>query len=224
MCRCTHSRPRRPPTTSDAAQPAGGRRDSSIEPNPAELAAVRTIGSVSAATLDDLRNARRIMCAGVTGSGKSTLAAELAQQLGLPLVLIDDLCWEPGWIQPERAELDARVLPVLDRPAYVIDSVYGIHAAQALERVDVVVALDYPRATSLLRLLRRTARTRELICNGNVETLSRAFARDSIIAWHIHAWANKRARMRGWHADPTAPPVLLLRRPRDADALLADLA
>lgn len=182
---------------------------------------------MTAAALDDLRTARRIMCAGVTGSGKSTLAAALAQQLGLPLVLIDDLCWEPGWIQPERAELDARVLPVLDRPAYVIDSVYGIHAAQALERVDVVVALDYPRAISLMRLLRRTARrirTRELICNGNVETLSRALARDSIIAWHFHSWADKRARMRGWHADPTAPPVLLLRRPRDADALLADLA
>ncbi|GAB95053.1 hypothetical protein KILIM_015_01150 [Kineosphaera limosa NBRC 100340] len=173
-----------------------------------------------------MRHARRVLCFGATGSGKSTLAAALADRLDLPLVLVDDLCWEPGWVQPPRAELDARVLPALDEPAYVIDSVYGFHNVCALERVDVVVGLDYPRATSMRRLLARTAGrilTRELVCNGNVETLRRALSRDSIMAWHVKSWASKRARMRTWHADPSAPPTVLLRRPRDADALLASL-
>lgn len=178
-------------------------------------------------TVDDLRHARRVLCFGATGSGKSTLAVALGESLGLPVVLIDEVCWEPGWVQPPRDELDRRVLPLLDRERYIVDSVYGLHNAYALARVDVVVALDYPRPISLARLLRRTwhrVRTREAVCNGNVETIGRVTSSDSIIAWHFRSWRSKRARMRTWHRNPLQPPVLLLRRPSDADALLSAVA
>lgn len=185
-----------------------------------------TLARMSAGTIDDVRRARRVLCFGATGSGKSTLATALAERLGLPVVLMDELCWDPGWVQPPRAELDARVLPVLDREAYVADTVYGIHNRAALERVDVIVGLDYPRLVSLGRLVRRTARrlrTRERVCNGNVETLRLVLARDSIIVWHFRSWRSKRERMRAWRADAAAPPVLLLRTPADADRLLVAL-
>jgi adenylate kinase family enzyme len=182
---------------------------------------------MSAGTIDDVRRARRVLCFGAPGSGKSTLGAALADRLDLPAVSIDDLCWEPGWVQPPRAELDARVLPVLERESYVIDSVYRFHNAAALERVDVIVGLDYPRLVSLSRLLRRTwrrLRTRERVCNGNVESLRVVVSRDSIIVWHFRSWPSKRERMRAWHADPSAPPVLLLRTTADADRLLDAIA
>ncbi|ERG63825.1 hypothetical protein L332_04975 [Agrococcus pavilionensis RW1] len=178
---------------------------------------------MSAGTIDDVRRARRVLCFGATGSGKSTLATALGERLGLPVVLMDELCWDPGWVQPPRPELDARVLPVLEREAYVADTVYGIHNEAALARVDVIVGLDYPRLVSLARLLRRTlrrVRTRELVCNGNVETVRAVLSRDSILVWHFRSWRSKRARMRAWHADATKPPVLLLSTPADADALL----
>ncbi|SFS01905.1 Adenylate kinase [Agrococcus baldri] len=181
---------------------------------------------MSAGTIDDVRRARRILCFGATGSGKSTMAAALGERLGLPVVLVDDLCWEPGWVQPPRDELDRRILPVLDREAYVIDSVYRFHNAAALERVDAIVGLDYPRATSLARLVRRTARrirTREPVCNGNRETVRLALSSDSILWWHFRSWRSKRERIRQWHADASAPPLLLLPRPADADRLLAQL-
>ncbi len=181
---------------------------------------------MSAGTVDDVVRARRILCFGATGSGKSTLAGALGERLGLPVVLVDDLCWDPGWTEAPGEEQDRRVLPLLEREAWVFDSVYSRQAPRAFELVDVIVALDYPRATSLARLLRRTwrrIRTRELVCNGSVETLPRALSRDSIVAWHFRSWRSKRARMRAWHADPAAPPVLLLARPGDADALLASL-
>ncbi len=177
-------------------------------------------------TPDDVRRAHRVLCFGATGSGKSTLARALGEALELPVILIDDVCWDPGWVQPPREELDARVLPLLDRERYVIDSVYGSQNAAALARVDAIVGLDYPRATSLARLVRRTwrrIRTREPVCNGNVETLRRALSSDSIIAWHFRSWRSKRARIRVWHADPGCPPVIVLRRPRDAEALLERL-
>ncbi|SDS29251.1 Adenylate kinase [Agrococcus carbonis] len=174
-----------------------------------------------------MRRARRILCIGVTGSGKSTLATALGARLGLPVTLVDELCWEPGWQQAPREEQDRRVLPILERDAWVLDTAYSGQAARALERADAIVALDYPRLVSLGRLLRRTARrirTREPVCNGNVETLRLALARDSIIVWHFRSWRRKRRRMRAWHADASLPPVLLLARPSDTDALLASLS
>lgn len=79
---------------------------------------------------------------------------------------------------------------------------------------------------SLGRLLRRTVRRivrHEPCCNGNQETWSRAFSRDSIIGWHLQTWAKKRRTMRAWTAAPDGPPVLLLDRPRDAEVLLSSL-
>ncbi len=181
---------------------------------------------MSQGTVEDVRGAHRILCFGATGSGKSTMAAALAEILGLPLTLVDDLCWEPDWVQTPIELQDARIVPVLQRPAFVIDSVYRRHNAIALANVDVVVALDYSRLVSLARLVRRTIRrirTRELVCNGNVETVGRALARDSIFWWHFRSWRGKRERMRSWHADVDLPPVLLLRRTHDADALLEEL-
>ena len=181
---------------------------------------------MSAGTIDDVRRARRVLCFGATGSGKSTMALALGERLGLPVTLVDDLCWEPGWRSVPDAQQDALIVPALERDAYVIDSVYRRHNPTALERVDVIVALDYPRPVSLARLLRRTARrirTRELVCNGNVETLARTLSKDSIIRWHFRSWGSKRERMRAWHQDASAPPVLLLSSPRQADAALAQL-
>lgn len=181
---------------------------------------------MSRGTIEDVRSARRILCFGATGSGKSTMAAAIAEILDLPLTLVDDLCWEPDWV-PTSVELqDARIIPVLESDAFVIDSVYRRHNAIALANVDVVIALDHPRLVSLARLVRRTIRrirTRELVCNGNIETLGRALGRDSILWWHFRSWRSKRERMRAWHADAELPPVLILRRSRDAGALLEEL-
>lgn len=180
-----------------------------------------------AATLADVRRARRILVFGATGSGKSTFTLELGRRLGLPVTLVDDLAWDPGWRMAPPQVLDARVLPRYAAPAWVIDTVYGAHRERALAAADVVVGLDYPRLVSLGRLVRRTARralTGEPCCGGNTETVARALSRDSIIRWHFRSWAAKRATMRGWAAARQGPPVLLLDRPADADALLASLA
>lgn len=181
---------------------------------------------MSAGTVEDVRTARRMLCFGVTGSGKSTLAGELAAARGLPLHLVDDLCWEPGWIQSSIEVQDARIEPVLRSAEYVIDSVYGRHNALALANVDAVVALDYPRHISLGRLIRRTVRRirkRDLVCNGNVETVARALGRDSILLWHFRSFRSKRERLQAWAGDPAMPPVVVLRHPRETEQLLRTL-
>lgn len=181
---------------------------------------------MSRGTVADLRGARRVLCFGATGSGKSTAAAMLGTYLDLPVTLVDEEFWLPGWQQRPGAEQHQRFTDLLDEPAWVFDSVFRPQYDYALARVEVIVALDYPRHLSLWRLLRRTVRrirSAERVCNGNVETWGRSLGRDSIICWHFASWARKRAQMRAWYADPEAPPVILLRHPRDFLHLFAAL-
>lgn len=169
---------------------------------------------------------RRVLVYGVTGSGKSTLAARVAERTGLPLVSVDDLTWQPGWVQlPEDAQRRL-FTDVCAGEAWVLDSAYGTWADVVLARADLVVGLDYPRWVSLGRLLVRTARRvvdRREVCGGNVETLRQTFSRDSIVAWHFRSFARKRERIARWEADPSLPPVLRLRSPREAERWLAGL-
>ncbi|WP_349775075.1 AAA family ATPase [Frigidibacter sp. SD6-1] len=47
---------------------------------------------------------QRIMIIGQPGAGKSTLAAALGQRTGLPVIHIDHIHWQPGWIERSSDE------------------------------------------------------------------------------------------------------------------------
>ena len=169
--------------------------------------------------------ADRILIYGVTGSGKSTLARQVAERTGLPCCSIDDLTWEAGWVAVPDDEQRRRVEAVCTGERWVIDSAYRKWIDVPLARVQLIVALDYPRWLSLSRLVRRTL-LRNLdhkpICNGNVETLRQTFSRDSIISWHFQSFAAKRERMRAWAAEPPAGvEVVRLTSPRATRRWLA---
>jgi adenylate kinase family enzyme len=171
--------------------------------------------------------AERVLVYGVTGSGKSEAARRIGAAVGLPVHLVDELTWEPEWVEVPREEQQRRIGAVCDGPSWVLDGAYSFWLDLPLSRADLIVALDYPRLVSLGRLVRRTIRrlvTRETMCNGNVETLRRAFSRHSIVAWHFRSFARKRRRIRSWAAAVDGPPVLHLRRPVDMEAWLDTLA
>jgi len=181
---------------------------------------------MSVATWREVAHARRILVHGVTGSGKSTIALALGSVLDLPVTLVDEEMWLPGWVPVPEAEQDVLAARWIARDEWILDSVYGRHLAVTVTRADVVIGLDYPRLISLGRLVRRTATgivTKEQRCNGNTESLRNAFSRDSIIRWHFRSWRRKRDTMQAWLADPSGPPVILLKPPRDADELLRRL-
>jgi adenylate kinase family enzyme len=168
----------------------------------------------------------RYLIHGVTGSGKTTLAADISARTGIPWHSMDDVAWEPGWIQvPEDVQRE-RGAAICAQDAWVMDTAYASWRDLALDRAQVLVALDYPRWRSLSRLLRRTVVRvvdKKPICNGNIETWRQTFSADSIIKWHFTSFAHKREQIRGWLHDPPGLQVVHLTSPRSTRQWLETL-
>ncbi|MHB8635688.1 MAG: AAA family ATPase [Fimbriimonadaceae bacterium] len=165
---------------------------------------------------------RRIMVYGTTGSGKTTLAARIGAAAGLPYHAIDNLTFEPGWVQVPPEKQREVIAAVVAGDAWVIDAGYSQWLDVVLRRVDLIVGLDYPPPLIFFRLLRRTLLRLvdgKPICNGNRETLRMMLSRESILLWFFKSYKRKRSRMRGWAANPPCQ-VLRFARPADAAAWL----
>ncbi len=166
------------------------------------------------------RTRRRVLFYGVTGSGKSTAAARFAGVTGLPLHLVDELTWLPGWVEVPEDEQRRRVSEICATDEWVLDTAYGRWLDIPLNRAELIIALDYRRIVSLARLIRRSLMRiidKKPVCNGNFETWANLLSRDSIIRWHFSSFSRKRARIRSWRDDPGALVVLVFRRPRDLE-------
>jgi adenylate kinase family enzyme len=170
--------------------------------------------------------ADRILVYGVTGSGKTTIARQIAARTGLPWHEVDNLTWEPGWVIVPVEEQRRRIEEICAGERWILDTAYRAWIEVPLARVELIVALDYPRWRSLSRLMRRTL-LRNLdhkpICNGNTESLRQTFSRDSIILWHFQSFARKRDRIRAWAADDSGPDLVRLTSPAVAKRWLDGL-
>lgn len=103
---------------------------------------------------------KRIMVMGSSGSGKSTMAARLGEIIGLPVVHLDRLSWNPGWVATPAELMAEKVRAAADEPHWVIDGNYTATRDYRLERADTVVFLDFNRIVCLSRALRRFLKNR----------------------------------------------------------------
>jgi adenylate kinase family enzyme len=161
---------------------------------------------------------------GVTGSGKTTLAERISTTTGIPWHAVDELTWEPGWVQVPDDEQRRRIEAICAGECWVLDTAYARWLDIPLARAELIVALDFPRWFSLFRLIRRTvarAIDRKPICNGNRESFRHMVSSDSIIVWHFTQFPRMRSRIRRWEADASAPTVIRLTSNRQVERWLA---
>lgn len=154
----------------------------------------------------------RVLVIGPCGSGKSTLARELAPRMGLPLIHMDQLGWQPGWVETEKAELHARIAGAVAGERWLIEGNYGSTLPARLERADTVIYLDFPIRLCLWRLIRRIVthrgRSRPDMPEGCPERFDLAFF------WYVLNW-NSGPRLRTEaHIAPHAAKVIRLPSPR----------
>jgi adenylate kinase family enzyme len=128
----------------------------------------------------------RVLLIGPCGSGKSTLARELAPRMGLPLVHMDQMGWQAGWVETEKAELNARLAEVVAQDAWLIEGNYGSTLAPRLERADTVIYLDFPIRLCLWRLIRRVTTLRGQSRPDMPEGCPERF--DAAFFWYVMNW------------------------------------
>jgi adenylate kinase family enzyme len=103
---------------------------------------------------------QRILVMGSSGSGKSTFARRLSAITGIPMVSIDALFWKPGWVESERTEFRARLAEATRQPRWIMDGNYTSAEGEARrEACDTVIWFDLPRATCMLGILMRVAKS-----------------------------------------------------------------
>ncbi|MES3030059.1 MAG: AAA family ATPase [Pseudomonadota bacterium] len=125
---------------------------------------------------------RRIVILGNSGSGKSTLARKLGAKLGLPVVHLDVLFYEPGWQAGDSERFRQRVAEALAGDAWIVDGNFlSFTGDLSLPQADTILWIEQPRWLSLARAAWRCvdprARRRADLPDGcrdgiNRETLS----------------------------------------------------
>ncbi|MDB5098798.1 MAG: adenylate kinaselike kinase [Cyanobacteria bacterium RYN_339] len=172
----------------------------------------------------------RVIILGTSGAGKSTFAKHLAEARGCPYVDLDDLHWEPGWIEAPDEVMIERLQAAIAAPAWVVAGNYAHLRDIHWPRATHLVWLDYSRPLVMRRVFVRTLRRwlrRETCCNGNRESLRMSFlSKDSILLWAWTSYHRRKTEFDGYFQTPPYPQLEMLRvkTPREAEGLLSELS
>jgi adenylate kinase family enzyme len=168
---------------------------------------------------------RRIVVIGNSGSGKSRLARRMGERLGLPVIHLDALYWEPGWREPDNHAFRVRVAAALAGGAWVSEGNYARRTFDLrLPGADLVIWMETPRWLCLWRVLWRTAlaRPRPDLPAGCRESLFEP----GDLALFRDIWTFDRERRPAIErrlAQGAAAPVVRLRGRGQIEAFLASL-
>jgi adenylate kinase family enzyme len=104
---------------------------------------------------------QRIAIIGPGGAGKSTLARALGEKLDLPVIHLDRLFWQPGWVEPDRSGWEALNRELVAGERWIIDGNYGGTMEIRLAAADTIVFCDLPPLLCMWRTVRRRRSGRE---------------------------------------------------------------
>lgn len=125
---------------------------------------------------------KRIMIIGQPGSGKSTLARRLGEITDLPVVHIDHIHWQSGWIDRTKAEKDVLCAQVHAGDKWIFEGGHSRTWTERMERADMMIVLDLPlslRAWRVFwRVIKYNGRTRPDLPEGCPERFN----------WEFTAW------------------------------------
>jgi adenylate kinase family enzyme len=169
----------------------------------------------------------RISVVGTLGSGKTTFALKASGIISAPHIELDQLHWEPNWIEAPNDVFRERVRQSLQGDSWVADGNYHQVRDIVWSRANTVVWLDYSFTMIMGRLAKRTLRrilTREKLWNGNQEHFRNLLSKDSVFLWAIRTYRRRRQypqllrKPENLHLS-----VVRLRSPKEATEFLSTL-
>ena len=122
---------------------------------------------------------KRISIVGSGGAGKSTFAHQLASILHLPVIHLDSLYWQPGWIATPQDEWREKQQHMVQQECWIIDGNYTSTLDMRFAVADTIIFLDFPRLLCLYRAVKRqiqfAGKTRPDMAKGCPERIDREF-------------------------------------------------
>ena len=174
-------------------------------------------GSADGAPLD----LSRVVIVGTSCAGKTTFARDLAKRLNTAHVEQDALFWLPNWQERDRYDYLALITKQASEGGWVCDGNYDSSRDQLWSRATTVIWLDYPFPLIFWRSLKRTVKHALFggkVCGDNVDTLRRAFSRNSIPLWVITSFPERRRYYGGLFAENAYPDARKIRLTSPAEA------
>jgi len=170
----------------------------------------------------------RIVILGCSGTGKSTLARKVGARLNLPVIHLDSLFWEPGWVEAETEVFRARVIDAISGGRWVTDGNYLTKTGDLrFGDADLILWIDQPRWLRLVRIIRRTVsqlgRSRQDLAEGCPERLDLAFIEFLRWVWDFDQVTRPRIEA-GLESICPGKPVLHLKGDRAIAAWLESLS
>lgn len=167
---------------------------------------------------------QRIMVIGGPGSGKSTVARKIGGITGLPVVHIDKMYWEPGWVFRDVREMHAMVIAAAQKNAWVFEGNNSQTFQVRADRSDAIVFLDLPTWLRFSRIVWRTlsgyGRTRPDMAEGCPERFDYDFLKFVV----RYQWSRGRGRaLKLLKSYASRTSTYHLRSQREIDQFLADL-
>ena len=161
----------------------------------------------------------RILIIGCSGAGKSTLARELGQKLGLPVIHLDQLWWNPGWVESDREAFDARLTAILEEPRWIMDGNFSRTMPMRIPKCDTIIYLDFNRWACLWGLCQRMwgyyGKVRPDMTQGCPERFDPEFVR-----WIWNFNRDNRVRNYTWIAQARHARSIVLKNRKEVKAFL----
>jgi adenylate kinase family enzyme len=169
---------------------------------------------------------RRVVILGTAGSGKSTLARRMGKRLGIPVVHLDALNWEPGWKALTIEEFRSRLAEAIAGDAWITDGNYAILTFDLrMPRADLVIWVERPAIYCAWRVFKRAIRSQfsadEDLARGCKEHMGKLLDRLRFIAKFNRV--NRPRIEAALRAQGPDVPVIVLRGDDEISAFLSNL-
>lgn len=162
---------------------------------------------------------KRILIIGSSGAGKSTLSKRLSQQWDLPLVHLDTLFWNEGWVPTPKSEFREKIQTELEKETWIIDGNFDSTLELRASYADLIVFLDFSRVLCTYRVFKRAwmyrGKTRPDMAQGCNEKMDVEFAK-----WVWRFPTNVRPHTLDILRNVKDTDICILRNPKEVEGFL----